>query len=67
MNTQLAGLATRFLPFNRGTPDGLGGAGADNHADDALGYATGYLWHEVLQRDAWLAVVEQVHNRRRSR
>ncbi len=57
MSTQLAGLATRFLPFNRGTPDGLGGAGAGNAPDDALGYATGYLWHEVLQRDAWLAVV----------
>lgn len=57
MSTQLAGLATRFLPFNRGTPDGLGGAGAGNAPDDVLGYATGYLWHEVLQRDAWLAVV----------
>ncbi|MDZ7589226.1 MAG: hypothetical protein U5L05_00755 [Rubrivivax sp.] len=57
MATKLAGAATRFLPFNRGTPDGLGGAGAGNAPDDQRGYATGYLWHEVLQRDAWLAIV----------
>ena len=57
MTTRLAGAATRFLPFNRGNPDGMGGAGAGNPPDDALGYATGYPWHEVFQRDAWLAVV----------
>ncbi len=57
MATKLAGAATRFLPFNRGTPDGMGGAGAGNAPDDKLGYSTGYLWHEVLQRDAWLAIV----------
>lgn len=57
MATKLAGAATRFLPFNRGNPDGMGGAGAGNPPDDALGYSTGYLWHEVFQRDAWLAVV----------
>ncbi|MBS0468513.1 MAG: type I restriction endonuclease subunit R [Proteobacteria bacterium] len=57
MSTRLAGKATRFLPFNRGRPDGLGGAGAGNAADDKLGYATGYLWREVLQPDAWMAVV----------
>jgi type I restriction enzyme R subunit len=57
MATKLAGVATRFLPFNRGIPDGMGGAGAGNPPDDALGYSTGYLWHEGFQRDAWLAVV----------
>ena len=57
MATKLAGAATRFLPFNRGNPDGMGGAGAGNPPDDKLGYSTGYLWHEVFQRDAWLAVV----------
>jgi type I restriction enzyme, R subunit len=57
MATKLSGAATRFLPFNRGTPDGQGGAGAGNAPDEKLGYSTGYLWHEVLQRDAWLAIV----------
>ncbi|AQV92534.1 type I restriction endonuclease subunit R [Cupriavidus necator] len=54
MTTKLSGAATHFLPFNRGTPDGMGGAGAGNAADLERGYSTGYLWHEVLQRDAWL-------------
>lgn len=57
MTTKLAGAATRFLPFNRGNPDGMGGAGEGNPPDDKLGYSTGYLWHEVLHPDAWLALV----------
>lgn len=57
MSTKLAGAATRFLPFNRGNPDGMGGAGAGNPPDDKLGYSTGYLWHEVFHPDAWLAVM----------
>jgi type I restriction enzyme R subunit len=57
MTTRLAGGATRFLPFNKGTQDGMGGAGAGNPPDDVLGYSTGYLWHEVFHPDAWLAVL----------
>ena len=57
MATKLAGAGTRFLPFNRGTPDGQGGAGAGNAPDEKLGYSTGYLWHEVFQRDAFLGIV----------
>ena len=57
MATKLAGAATRFLPFNRGNPDGMGGAGEGNPPDDKLGYSTGYLWHEVFHPDAWLAVM----------
>jgi type I restriction enzyme R subunit len=57
MTTKLSGGATRFLPFNRGTPDGLGGAGVGNPVDEKLGYSTGYLWHEVFKPDAWLSVV----------
>ena len=57
MTTRLAGAATRFLPFNRGTPDGLGGAGAGNAPDSKRGYSTGYLWHEVLQPDAWMDIL----------
>lgn len=57
MTTKLAGAATRFLPFNRGNPDDMGGAGAGNPPDEVLGYSTGYLWHEVLHPDAWLGVL----------
>ncbi len=57
MATQLAGAGTLFLPFNRGTPDGMGGAGAGNRPDTVRGYATGYLWHEVLASDALLGIV----------
>ena len=45
MTTKLAGEATHFLPFNRGTKDG--GAGNDP-SDDVHRYATEYLWNEVL-------------------
>lgn len=57
MTTKLSGAATRFLPFNRGTPDGQGGAGAGNAPDPSLGYSTGYLWNEVLKRDNFLGIV----------
>jgi type I restriction enzyme R subunit len=57
MTTKLAGAGTRFLPFNRGIPDGQGGAGAGNAPDEKLGYATGYLWHEVFQSDAFLEIL----------
>jgi len=45
MSTRLAGEATRFLPFNRGTKDG--GAG-NEPPQDIHRYATDYLWNEVL-------------------
>ncbi|MFI2810370.1 type I restriction endonuclease subunit R [Microbulbifer sp. JSM ZJ756] len=52
MTTKLAGKGTFFLPFNRGTSDG--GAGNDQPAE---GYATSYLWREVLQRDSLLNIL----------
>ena len=57
MTTKLEGLKTRFLPFNRGIPDGLGGAGAGNPADVKRGHATAYLWHEVLKRETFLDIL----------
>mgnify|MGYP000414927444 CR=1 FL=1 len=54
MTTRLAGKATFFLPFNRGT-DG-GGAGNPPPPDGET-YATAYLWREVFQRDAWLNIL----------
>ena len=48
MTTKLAGVATRFLPFNQGN---AGGAG---NPPGTTGHATAYLWEQVWQRDAWL-------------
>lgn len=50
MTTRLAGLATQFLPFNKGSSGGAG-----NPPDQAgRTYRTAYLWEEVLQRDSLL-------------
>lgn len=50
MTTRLAGTATHFLPFNKGSNGGAG------NPLDAAGrnYRTAYLWEEVLQRDSLL-------------
>ena len=53
MTTKLAGEKTHFLPFNRGTADG--GAGNPPAADGKS--ATAYLWEQILDRDAWLAII----------
>ena len=57
MTTKLEGARTRFLPFNRGIPDKLGGAGAGNPADHKRGHATAYLWHEIFKREAFLDIL----------
>lgn len=57
MTTKLDGAKTRFLPFNRGIPDGKGGAGAGNRADVKRGHATAYLWHDILKREAFLDIL----------
>ena len=50
MTTRLAGVATRFLPFDQGH-----GGGAGNPPDPAgRGYRTAHLWEEVLRRDSLL-------------
>lgn len=50
MATRLAGAATHFLPFNRGS-----GNGAGNPPDKAgRNYKTAYVWEEALQRDSLL-------------
>jgi type I restriction enzyme, R subunit len=48
MTTMLEGLATRFLPFNRGD------AGGKGNAPDPTGHATRYLWEAIWAREAWL-------------
>jgi type I restriction enzyme R subunit len=57
MTTKLDGAKTRFLPFNRGVSDGLGGASAGNPADYKRGHATAYLWHEIFKREAFLDIL----------
>ncbi|MGD9571966.1 MAG: RNA-binding domain-containing protein [Thermoleophilia bacterium] len=52
MTTRLAGQATRFLPFNLGSPN----LGAGNPANPH-GHRTAYLWERVWQRDAWLDLI----------
>lgn len=54
MTTKLAGKDTFFLPFNRGSAEG--GAGNPPPANENA-YATGYLWEQLFQPDAWLKVL----------
>jgi len=56
VTTQLAGLTTRFLPFNRGK---FGGAGNPPVPPTRKSYATGYLWDETWTRDSVLDLVRQ--------
>jgi type I restriction enzyme R subunit len=51
MTTQLAGPATRFLPFNLGA-----GGGAGNPLNPT-GHRTSYLWDQVWARDGWLEIL----------
>ncbi|MFC5460165.1 type I restriction endonuclease subunit R [Massilia niabensis] len=53
MTTKLAGLATVFLPFNRGN------AGAAGNAPNPDGIATSYLWEEVWARESWLDILHR--------
>ena len=54
MTTKLAGNKTFFLPFNKGKADGSAG----NPTNDK-GYATSYLWEEVLQKDSLLNIISR--------
>lgn len=54
MTTKLDGAKTRFLPFNRGTEDG-----GEGNPLNPNGQRTAYFWEQVLQRDAWLAILSR--------
>ena len=54
MTTKLAGKKTFFLPFNRGKEDGSSG---NPHNEN--GYATQYLWDEVLNRESILNIIHR--------
>jgi len=51
MTTHLRGDKTYFLPFNKGR-DGCAGN------PSTYGYATEYLWKEVLQKDSFLELLQ---------
>jgi type I restriction enzyme R subunit len=48
MATHLKGLATVFLPFNKGNDGGAG------NPPNLHGHRTAYLWEEIWARDSWL-------------
>ncbi len=52
MTTKLAGAKTFFLPFNKGREDGSAG-----NPPNPNGYATSYLWEEVLERESILNII----------
>ena len=58
MTTCLADGGTRFLPFNQGS-NGAGNTGGAGNPVNEKGYATSYLWGEVLQRDSLLALIHR--------
>ena len=51
MTTRLAGTATHFLPFDKGSGEGGGGNPPDRAGRN---YRTAYLWEDVLERDSLL-------------
>lgn len=52
MCTNLQGRDSFFLPFNKGTLEGGKG-----NPQPKEGYATAYLWNEVMQPDNWLRIL----------
>lgn len=56
MATQLRGVGTHFLPFNRGSHPGEVQCGAGN-PQHSSGYRTSYFWKDVLQRDSFLDIL----------
>ena len=51
MCTRLAGVDSKFLPFNRGNDFGAG------NPPNPTGAPTAYLWQDVWQRDSWLEIL----------
>ena len=56
MTTQLKDGSTYFMPFNQGS-NGAGVSGGAGNPDYPDGYATHYLWEEVLQRDSLMDIL----------
>ena len=54
MATKLAGKKTFFLPFNKGRADGSAG-----NPPNKNGYATSYLWEEILEKETLLGILNR--------
>lgn len=58
MTTCLQGRSTYFMPFNQGS-NGAGNTGGKGNPANPDGYATAYLWEEVLNRDSLLDIIHR--------
>lgn len=58
MTTRLAGAATYFIPFNQGS-NGAGRVGGKGNPVNPDGYATDYLWKDVLSRERLLDILHK--------
>lgn len=58
MTTQLNGKDTFFLPFNQGS-NGAGQVGGAGNPECVEGYATSYLWENVLQKDSLMEILQR--------
>lgn len=56
MTTALAGKATEFMPFNRGSDPGKLSCGEGNPPNPD-GYATSYLWERIWAYHPWLDIL----------
>lgn len=57
MTTKLDGIDTTFLPFNRGSGEGVK-TGAGNPLDDGIGeYPVHYMWDDVLTPDSMIELL----------
>ncbi len=51
MTTELKGLATQFLPFNKGKNNGSG------NPENPKGYKTAYMWEDIWTRETVLSLI----------
>lgn len=58
MSTKLDGKNTYFLPFDQGS-NGPGVNGGKGNPANPEGYATSYLWENVLQKDSLLDIIHK--------
>jgi type I restriction enzyme R subunit len=56
MATVLAGLETRFIPFNQGS-NGPGLSGGKGNPPNPAGYQTDYLWKKVFAPESWMEIL----------
>ena len=58
MTTKLDGLATHFIPFNRGNGEGIE-AGKGNPIPEKGHYATEYMWEDILTKETLSDIISR--------